>query len=327
MPTPPDIRSPVTLAEAWSLWLAYRAHSTRPLRASTLADYESIFRAHIKPALGAVPLTDLDGLAIARFVIERTTSGVSAKRLSNVLVPLRACLRWHFRLGSLARDPSVWFDVSAPAANERRILTIAQVERLIAEHPRRYRCFVAFAAYVGTRAGEQRALTWGDLDLERSTALINKTLFRNRAQRSTKTGHDRLVPLPPHIAELPMRERDLLHPPPMPDAFVFPGTGDRPIDLDNFRTRVFRPAIARAGLPSDLRFHDLRHTSASLLLQSGATVRDVMDICGWRQLATAQRYLHANPSLARAAQRLSHARAATLNPSAQAPPVSPRYTV
>jgi hypothetical protein len=49
------------------------------------------------------------------------------------------------------------------------------------------------------------------------------------------------------------------------------------------------------------------------MLQSGSTVRDVMEICGWRQLATAQRYLHPSASLAEAAARLSEARAAALN--------------
>ena len=57
-----------------------------------------------------------------------------------------------------------------------------------------------------------------------------------------------------------------------------------------------------------MRFHDLRHTAASLYLSSGATVRDVMAICGWRQLATAQRYLHPTHELSTAAKRLSATR-------------------
>jgi len=178
MPAAPDTRSPSTVADAWSLWLAYRTLGTRPLRASTLADYESIYRAHIGPALGSARLDELDGLTIARFVISKTAAGLRAKRLSNVLVPLRACLRWHHRMGALACDPSPWFDTAAPAADERRILTIAEVERLIAEHPAEYRAFVAFAAYVGTRAGEQRALTWADVDLQAGCARIDKTFFQ-----------------------------------------------------------------------------------------------------------------------------------------------------
>ena len=332
MPTAPNIRSPAapaaptTLAEAWALWLAYRTLGTRPLRAATLADYESIYRAHIGPSLAATALAELDGLTIARFVIAKTAEGVGAKRLSNILVPLRACLRWHHRMGALAPDPSPWFDVSAPAAEQRRTLTIPEIERLIAALPAEHRPFVAFAAYVGTRAGEQRALTWADIDLDARTARIDKTFFRDRPQRSTKTGRDRLAPLPPHIATMLAEWR--LACPHSPQGLVFPARSGRPLDLDTFRARVVKPSIARAGLSAQVRFHDLRHTAASLLLQSGASVRDVMEICGWSQLATAQRYLHPTEALAEAADRVSAAREGVLlgqtPPQARPPP--PRYS-
>ncbi len=295
-----------TLAEAWALWLAYRQAGTRPMRASTLADYESIYRAHIEAALGGVPLARLDGPTIARFTVALHAAGVRPKRAGNVLVPLRACLRWHHRLGALERGPSKWFDASAPAADERRILSIAQVEALVAATPETYRAFVMTAAYTGMRMGELRALTWTDIDLEARTAAVTKTYYREMLQRSTKTGHDRVVPLPTHVAAGLREWRRLC--PPSPAGLAFPRATGRPIDPDDCRRRVFRPAAARAGLPPGLRFHDLRHTSASLYLQHGATVREVMEIHGWRQMQTALRYLHTIESLNTAADRLSAAR-------------------
>jgi integrase len=304
-----------TFADAWSLWLAYRSYGTRPLRASTLADYESIYRRHLAPAFAGLPLERFDGTVIARFTIAATGEGVSAKRLSNVLVPLRACLRWQHRMGALARDPCPWFDPPARAADERRILTPHQIETLLAELPTFWRPHVAFAAYVGTRAGEQRALAWDDIDLESRTVRIDKTLFRNHAQRSTKTGHDRTVPLPPHIVEMLTEWRDACPPGPL----VFPDPRGHVWDLDTFRSRVFKPALARAGLPPGTRFHDLRHTAASLYLQSGATVREVMEIFGWRQMQTALRYLHTAEPLAHAAERVSAARATAVGRAASSP--------
>jgi integrase len=298
--------TPATLAEAWALWLAYRRAGTRPLRASTLADYESIYRAHIGPRLGDTALATIDGAAIARFTVAMHAAGVGPKRAGNVLVPLRACLRWHHRLGALERDPSKWFDASAPAADERRILTLTQVEALIAATSAAYRAFVMTAAYTGMRMGELRALTWEDLDLDARTASVTKTYYREQLQRSTKSGHDRVAPLPAHVADA-LREwqADCPH---SPIGLVFPRPSGRPIDPDDFRRRVFRPAAAAAGLPPGLRFHDLRHTSASLYLQHGATVREVMEIHGWRQMQTALRYLHTIESLNAAADRLSAAR-------------------
>ena len=293
----------LTFAQAWSLWLAYRSAGTHPLRASTRADYDSIYRRHLSPAFAETPLAHFSGLTIANFTIALSATGISAKRVSNVLIPLRACLRWHHRIETFPADPGPWFDASAPAADERLILTPAQIEALLAELPAFYRPMITFAAYVGVRAGELRALTWRDVDLVARTATIDKTLFRDRPQRSTKTGHDRVVPLPPHVADALRGWRAEC--PPGDCNLVFPQPNGRSLDLDIFRARVFKPAVLRAGLPPRLRFHDLRHTSASLYLQSGATVREVMDIHGWRQMQTAMRYLHAPDTLGTAADRLS----------------------
>jgi len=307
--TPPP--APASFADAWQLWLAYRRHGTRPLRDSTLADYESIYRRHLEPAFGALPLSALDGPAIARFSIASTATGVSAKRLSNVLVPLRACLRWHHRVGSLERDPSAWFDSPAPAADERRILTPAQIEALLTATPEFHRPFLEFAAYVGTRAGEQRALTWDDVDLAAGTASITKTYYRDALQRSTKSGHDRMVPLPPHVVTTLLEWQTRC--PRSACRLLFPTPRGTVLDLDIFRSRVFKPAVARAHLPPTLRIHDLRHTAASLYLQSGATVREVMAIFGWSQMQTALRYLHTTEPLTAAAERLSSARETALH--------------
>lgn len=310
IPAPPP--APTTFAEAWELWLAYRRHGTHPLRASTLADYESIYRRHLGPAFGSSRLGRIDGATVARFTIAATAAGVSPKRLSNVLVPLRACLRWHHRIGALESDPSAWFDTPSRAADERRILTPPQVEALLYALPAHHRPFVEFAAYVGTRAGEQRALTWDDIDLSARTASITKTYYRDTLQRSTKSGRDRVVPLPPHVAATLTRWRESC--PSSAENLVFPSPGGGVLDLDVFRARVFKPAVVRAGLPADLRIHDLRHTAASLYLQSGATVREVMEIFGWSQMQTALRYLHTTEPLTVAAERLSSARESALPP-------------
>ncbi|MDT8434045.1 MAG: site-specific integrase [Anaerosomatales bacterium] len=301
---------PSTFADAWHAWLRYRACGQRPLRLSTLADYESIYRCHLGSHLGDVPLAEIDGTVIAGLVVTLSATGMRPKRLANVLVPVRACLRWHHRMGAFPRDPTPWFDASAPLADERRILTIEQVERLIAAIPAFYRPLVTFAAYTGVRLGELRALTWPDLDLEARTARIDKTYYRNRLQRSTKSGYDRTVPIPAHVADNLRAWRAVC--PSAEDGPLFPNKSGRLLDADTFRASVWRPAVRSAGLPETVRIHDLRHTSASLYLQHGATVREVMDIHGWRQMQTALRYLHTADTLNAAADRLSAARDAAL---------------
>jgi integrase len=301
-----------TFALAWDRWLAYRAVSPRPLRLSTLADYRSAYRCHLGPRLRDTPLSDITGSTIAGLVIELGSQGISAKRLSNVLVPLRACLKWHHRMGALTPDPGPWFDAAAPAADERRILSIEEVERLIAATPPLYRAFVATLAWTGMRLGELRALTWADIDLDARLITVNKTRYRQQVQPGTKNGADRVVPIPPHLATEILALRHAT-PNPAADVLVFRTSRGSPIDPDDFRRRIFAPALARAGLDASTRIHDLRHTSASLYLAAGATVREVMDIHGWKRMETAMRYLHTTAPLTDAAERLSAARSAALH--------------
>jgi integrase len=296
-----------TFADAWERWLSYRAVSPRPLRLSTLADYRSAYRRHLAPRLAFKPLADIDGSAIAALVVDLARDGVAPKRLSNVLVPLRACLSWHHRMGLAERDPAGWFDAAAPAADERRILSIAEVERLIDATPAPYRALVATAAWTGMRLGELRALTWADVNLTARLITVDKTCYRQAVQRATKNGQVRRVPIPPHLAQelcaLPCAATG---------SPVFTTTRGTPVDPDDFRRRVFAPALARAGLDPSTRIHDLRHTSASLYLASGATVREVMEIHGWKRMETALRYLHTTAPLTDAADRLSEARRCAL---------------
>jgi integrase len=299
-----------TFADAWERWLAYRTVSPRPLRLSTLADYRSAYHRHLAPRLARTPLADIDGATIAALVVDLAADGVAPKRLSNVLVPLRACLSWHHRLGLLERDPAGWFDAAAPAADERRILSIEEVERLVDATPAPYRAFVATAAWTGLRLGELRALTWADVDLERRLITVDKTRYRQRLQPATKNGQVRAMPIPPHLAEELAYWRTCAAAAPGDPVFRT-GRGS-PIDPDDFRRRVFAPALARAGLDPTTRIHDLRHTSASLYLASGATVREVMEIHGWKRMETALRYLHTTAPLADAADRLSEARNSAL---------------
>lgn len=308
---PPETVPDPTFAAAWQRWLAYRTVSQRPLRLSTLADYRSAYRRHIGPRIGRTPLADIDGSTIADLVVALGEDGVAAKRLSNVLVPLRACLSWHHRIGTFERNPAGWFDAAAPAADERRILSIDEVERLVAATPAPYRAFVATAAWTGMRLGELRALTWADVDLAARLIAVDKTRYRQHLQRSTKNGESRTVPIPPHLAAELASWRATC--PRHPDGTLFCGVRGNPIDGDDFRRRVFAPALARAGLDPATRIHDLRHTSASLYLASGATVREVMEIHGWKRMETALRYLHTTAPLTDAAERLSAARTAAIS--------------
>jgi len=298
-------------ASAWGKWRAYRASGSRPLANSTLADYDSMYRLYVGPFFASMPLSTITARAVGDFQLNMRRIGVSAVRYGKVVVPLRACLRWHFRRGTFASDTSFWFDKPAPPADERKVLSFEELERLVAALPAFYRPLVVCAAYTGMRLGELRALTWQDVNFDRGLIYVRRAMDLDVVRLYTKTKSSRTVGLPDHLAVL-LRQW-ATECPPSELGLVFPRPSGRVLEPSDFRKRVFKPALVRAGLDPSFRIHDLRHTAASWYVRAGASVVDLMRVFGWTQMQTAMRYIHMLDTPAALATLLSESRAASLS--------------
>jgi integrase len=165
-----------------------------------------------------------------------------------------------------AKRPKV---IRQHSGEQLRILTPKQIAELAEAVGEDNRMLVLFAAYTGLRAGEIGALRVKDVDplhrrvtVRESVSDVNGYLVVVAA----KNGRTRTVPLAKFLVG-PLVDQGAGR---GPDEFLF-GPGDRPIRHGNFYHRHFKPAVRRA-LPeelSSLRFHDLRHTCASLLVRQG----------------------------------------------------------
>jgi integrase len=133
---------------------------------------------------------------------------------------------------------------------------------------------VLLAITTGARRSELLGLTWGDVDMERAIAYV----------RETKNGQPRALPLvAPVLAEL--RRFAVAR----AEACVFPSRG-HPTRPRHFGSS-WAQALTRARI-RQFRFHDLRHTCASYLAQNGASLLEIADVMGHRQLAMVKRYAH-----------------------------------
>jgi integrase len=123
----------------------------------------------------------------------------------------------------------------------------------------------------------------------------------------TKTGERRTVSLPHFLAD--QLGAYLADRPHGPDALVFGMPQGGPLRASEWGERYFRPAVRAAGLPEDLRVHDLRHTAASLAIRENASVKIVQAMLGHRSATqTLDRYGHLYPSdLDALAERLDQA--------------------
>lgn len=198
--------------------------------------------------------------------------------------------RYHVALGALfswaikrRRMPKGWENPCRKIERQRepagvvRFLSDAERERLLeacrASSWDRLYLLVILAITTGARRGELMGLQWSDIDLERGCAYVC----------TTKNGDRRVLPLTSIAIEalqkLPRRSAGLIF-----------GSRSRPKSPFNFEDH-WRTARKVAKLP-DFRFHDLRHTCASYLAQNGASLLEIADVMGHRQLSMTKRYAH-----------------------------------
>ena len=152
---------------------------------------------------------------------------------------------------------------------EGNVLTPAELRKVLAAATDPHRVPIALAVYTGMRMGEVLGLQWGDIDWNRGTAEIRRTLTRGRGFSQPKTATSRrTIELPAAlVSELkrwrlaaPKRDHDL----------VCPSVTGKPMQGSALLTQGFHPALRRAGVRR-VRFHDLRHSFASTAVQRGAS--------------------------------------------------------
>jgi integrase len=256
----------LTLKDWIERWL--REVATNNVRASTLENYERDVRKHIIPQLGRVPLRRLTPSAIAEFYRDLATSGTPASSIRAVHLRLHSALEAACDLELISRNPAGRLAKVLPktADESRRSMDVAQVRQFLsaAQADRLYSMYV-LAIYTGLRQGELFALRWSDLDLDAGKLTVSGTLKVTKGKTyvdapKTRRGR-RTVSLP--AAPIAALRR---HRPAEADAsaWIFTDADGGPLRRANVTGRSFRPILKRAGLPV-FKFHELRHTHASLL--------------------------------------------------------------
>lgn len=280
------------------------AASAGKLKPKTLAGYEQAYRLHVLPVFGSRRITSVTSQEIERWVADLTVKGLSPASVRGTFVALNKALRYAQRHDLVAKNPCAGTELPRGDAKEMRCLTPAQVETLAQELDTYapYGLLVRFAAYTGLRAGELAGLQVRDVNLLRKTVRVERTLQRvkggwtmatPKSDRSTRT-----VPLRASLVEA-LSQRLAVHPRRSePDAPFWPGrvrgghgpsksAADfaRPFDHQSFYRYYFKPALQRAGLPP-VRFHDLRHSYASIMAAAGVDIYKVSRWMGHANVST-----------------------------------------
>lgn len=302
------------------------------LAPKTRERYESVTRTYLIPKFGLTPLGKLTRADFkewfASLATERRPNGKSRYApgtLRKVQVVLSSILNEGVELGLLRDNPAARLRLPSPPRTEMTILTAEEIKALADAIPRASdRLAIYVAAYCGLRAGELWALQRRDIDLLHNRLHVQRALKDIRGHLEfgdTKTsGSRRTVSLPTFLQAMLTEHMESM--PTSPDALLFlsPGGGGArqagnggPIRHSLFVRRVFKPAIVgdednkdeskrrKPALPAEkhnLRFHDLRHSCASLLVAAGAHPKLIQARLGHASITTTlDRYGHLFPSV------------------------------
>jgi integrase len=296
-----------TVSEYLERWLSDSVKGS--VRPKTFDSYEWLVRKHIAPALGRVKLKTLTSAHIQGFYRSKLEAGLSPRTVQYLHVVLHRALKQALRWGLVPRNVSEAVDPPKVRREEIRPLSSDQARRLLeAASGDRFEALYALAIHCGLRQGELLGLRWEDVDLEAGTLHVRRTLnlakdgpkftapktAKSRRQIRLTAGavaalrrhHDRQFEESTRLTGL-WQDYGL----------VFATTIGTPINPRNLTSRSFKPLLKRAGLP-DIRFHDLRHTCATLLLKRSVHPKLVQELLGHATIAvTLDTYSHLVPGM------------------------------
>ncbi|MBA3629267.1 MAG: site-specific integrase [Actinobacteria bacterium] len=280
----------VTLGEYVETWAATKAN----VRARTRLNVEGRLRAHILPVFGPVALGAIQPADVRAWVAELSAKGLAPSTVKATYLTFGQIMRTAEIDGIIHRSPCIGVELPADSSRtEMHFLTPGQVAALASSVDDRYRCLIFTAAYTGMRAGELGALKLERVNLLKRTVDVVESLGEVRGVLTTgptKTGKRRTVSLPSFLADMIGAHIGSY---PGRDGYVFTAAQGGPIRQHNFRERHFKPATRRAGLPEGVRFHDLRHTCAAILIDQGSNPKQIQARLGHASIRTTlDRYGH-----------------------------------
>lgn len=296
-----------------------RAYATRWLndgeaarKASTHRFYSFNLTLHILPVLGDKPITTLKradcrvllaacrakGLKPASMRgVNRTLSAVLSQAVEDALLPANPA----FRMGKHLRDGDDLPAEIQPLTREEAHTLLVKAEELFPEFYALFLC----ALRTGMRLGELIALQWGDIDFAGRFITVRRNRVAGKLT-STKNKQRRRVDMSLQLTKTLRRlrtdrKRTALKAGKPGPSWVFITPEGTPVDGDNLRNRVFYRLLEKAEL-REIRFHDLRHTYASLLIQQGESLAYVQQQLGHSSIqVTVDVYGHLIPGANRAA--------------------------
>ena len=283
----------MTLREYIIYWQeTYDKSQSRP---TTYAAHNYVFKNHILPGLGDIPLSELTSEMVGEFLEERKrfgnhrtgSSGLGEETMRHIHRLLQQCLDQAIRDGLLTENPARAFRYRKSTTVKANIMTPLEMEDYLDAAERLgYLPMFMLALTAGLRQGELIALKWNDLNVKNRTMTISEQRSVERRELIEYGSETRTITLTSEVIDLLIMEHTK-HPN-SPLMFMHPAT-QRTYSPQMVR-RMHNEIIKEAGL-DHIRFTDLRHTCAVLSLRNGMEAKELARMLGhYRPSITRQNY-------------------------------------
>ena len=299
-------------------WLEvwFNDYAMLKVRPSSHQTYRGYLDHHIKPYIGNIPLTKLSSLDLQRLYkkllsdgrVDRIESkkqpkGLSAKTVRNIHQIISSALKLAVEQKLIARNPAEGCALPKVERKEMQTLPVEQLTSFLREAKESgvYEMYYIDLA-TGLRRGELLGLKWSDIDLEKGDLRVQRQIGRINGKimempLKTKNAY-RTLPLSADAIDVLMQQRRKTG----NSEWVFPSPSGGPMSPDSVLHMLHR-VLKRAGLPK-VRFHDLRHTFATLALQNGVDIKTVSSMLGHFSAGfTLDTYVHVTTSAKRDAAK------------------------
>ena len=266
------------------------------VKASTFANYQAKVERHLLPGFGAVRYDELTVQMINDFIRRKLDQGLSAKYVSDIIIVFKTMAKYAAKIHDFR---NILADVALPKVQRKEPLLLTKIQQALLCKTLRSgmnttSVCILLSLYTGLRVGEVCGLMWGDINFEKSTLTVRRTVQRIRTGSQTalivdspkSCSSQRCIPVPGMMMEMLRKFRS------RSEHYIL--SGSRNITEPRTLQRRFKSVLKKAHLPS-VTYHSLRHAFATNCLQAGFDVKTLSEILGHASaLTTLNRYVHSS---------------------------------
>ncbi len=275
----------------------------------TYEQYLSVINAHLVPSLGKIKLQKLTMQQLRAFYAEKIKEGKAPRTVSQYHSVIRKALDDAVNDGLVSRNVASLVRPPTARRYEPQVLTIEQAKKLLeSARGHRLEALIIVAVTTGAREGELLGLHWSDVDFEQKVMYVRRSIGRVKGrglvENEPKTKTSRRKVMLSDVAITALKEHKVLQDSRRVEVgekwidkgVVFPGYVGGYL-LHQTMMPLFRRLLADARLPI-MRFHDLRHSAATILLSKGVHPKIVQEMLGHSSITmTMDTYSHLFPSM------------------------------